>query len=77
MEKSRTVDSQELKIYENSGVHILQLEDGTEIPMLAEKKYPLAKETLEKMMILSLSVEEVSEVAIDLIRFILKQIEEK
>ena len=45
--------------------------------MLAEKKYPLAKETLEKMMILSLSVEEVSEVALDLVRFILKQIEEK
>ena len=63
--------------YESCGVHVLQLEDGTEIPMLAERKYPLEKGTLEKMMIISLSVDEESEVALDLVRYILKQIEEK
>ncbi|GJR12895.1 hypothetical protein Tco_0795547 [Tanacetum coccineum] len=35
--------------YENCGVHTLTLEDGTEIYMLAERKYPLRKETLERM----------------------------
>ncbi|GKC99187.1 hypothetical protein Tco_1169462, partial [Tanacetum coccineum] len=32
--------------YENCRVHTLTLEDGTEIHMLAERKYPLTKETL-------------------------------
>ncbi|GJW36469.1 hypothetical protein Tco_0059389 [Tanacetum coccineum] len=32
--------------YENCGVHTLTLEDGTEIHMLAERRYPLTKETL-------------------------------
>ncbi|GKB45059.1 hypothetical protein Tco_0890001 [Tanacetum coccineum] len=33
--------------YENCRVHTLTLEDGTEIHMLAERKHPLIKETLE------------------------------
>ncbi|GKD10302.1 hypothetical protein Tco_1189987 [Tanacetum coccineum] len=37
-------------LYENCGVHTLILEDGTEIHMLAEWKYPLIKETLERML---------------------------
>ncbi|GJS63402.1 hypothetical protein Tco_0677966 [Tanacetum coccineum] len=32
--------------YENCGVHVLRLEDGTEINMLAERRYPLTKNTL-------------------------------
>ncbi|GJW91064.1 hypothetical protein Tco_0168617 [Tanacetum coccineum] len=39
--------------YENCGVHTLRLEDGTEIHMLAERKYPLTKETLKRMLSLS------------------------
>ncbi|GKA33527.1 putative ribonuclease H-like domain-containing protein [Tanacetum coccineum] len=62
--------------YENCGVHILLLEDDTEIPMLAEKRYPLAKETLKRMLVLGLTVESVSDVALDLIRIVMKQIEE-
>ncbi|GJR28903.1 hypothetical protein Tco_1105135 [Tanacetum coccineum] len=66
----------ELTFYENCGVHILLLEDDTEIPMLAEKRYPLAKETIERMLVLGLTVESVSDVALDLIRIVMKQIEE-
>ncbi|GKF82130.1 hypothetical protein Tco_0243786, partial [Tanacetum coccineum] len=40
--------------YENYRVHTLTLEDGTEIYMLVERRYPLTKETLERMMSLKL-----------------------
>ncbi|GJX89347.1 retrovirus-related pol polyprotein from transposon TNT 1-94 [Tanacetum coccineum] len=62
--------------YENYGVHTLTLEDGTEIHMLAERKYPLTKETLERMMSLKLIAESASDGAYDLLRFIQKQIDE-
>ncbi|GKA05151.1 hypothetical protein Tco_0684271 [Tanacetum coccineum] len=62
--------------YENYGVHTLTLEDGTEIHMLAERKYPLTKETLERMMSLKLIAESISNSAYDLLRFIQKQIDE-
>ncbi|GKD91815.1 hypothetical protein Tco_1371652, partial [Tanacetum coccineum] len=62
--------------YENCGVHTLTLEDGTAIHMLAERKYPLIKETLERMMFLKLTVESASDSAYDLHRFIQKQIDE-
>ena len=63
--------------YDYCGLHVLQLEYGKEIPMLAEKRYPLEKSTLEKMMVVSLCVDGESEVALDLIKYILQQIEEK
>ncbi|GJY22225.1 hypothetical protein Tco_0394791 [Tanacetum coccineum] len=53
--------------YENCGVHTLILEDGTEIHMLAERKYPLTKETLERMMSLKLIAESASESAYNLL----------
>ncbi|GJZ24723.1 putative ribonuclease H-like domain-containing protein, partial [Tanacetum coccineum] len=39
------------------GVHILALEDGTEIHMLAERRYPHIRETLERMIELRLIAE--------------------
>ncbi|GKD48459.1 hypothetical protein Tco_1277435 [Tanacetum coccineum] len=62
--------------YENCGVYTLTLEDGTEIHMLAERKYPLTKDTLERMMSLKLIAESTSDSAYDLLRFIQKQIDE-
>ncbi|GJX07152.1 retrovirus-related pol polyprotein from transposon TNT 1-94 [Tanacetum coccineum] len=38
-------------------VHILALEDGTKIHMLIERRYPLIRETLERMMELRLTTE--------------------
>ncbi|GJS50795.1 hypothetical protein Tco_0624157, partial [Tanacetum coccineum] len=63
-------------LYENYGVHTLTLEDDTEIYMLAERKYPLTKETLERMMSLKLIDESASKSAYNLLRFIQKQIDE-
>ncbi|GJV29314.1 putative ribonuclease H-like domain-containing protein, partial [Tanacetum coccineum] len=62
--------------YDNCGVHILVLEDGTEFYMLAERRYPLTKETLERMLALRLIAESESEAVFDLLRFIQQQIDE-
>ncbi|GJV90068.1 hypothetical protein Tco_1534006 [Tanacetum coccineum] len=55
-------------LYENCGVHILMLEYGTAFHMLAERKYPLTKETLEKMLVLRLTAKSESQAAFDLLR---------
>ncbi|GJZ49438.1 ribonuclease H-like domain-containing protein [Tanacetum coccineum] len=61
---------------ENCRVHILALEDGIKIHILAERRYPLIRETLERMMELRLTVESEGEAVFDLHRFIEKQIDE-
>ncbi|GKC03103.1 hypothetical protein Tco_0994713 [Tanacetum coccineum] len=55
------------KLHENCGVHILFI-DGTpmEINMLVERKYPLIKELLEKVLNLQLEAEEESTMAFEL-----------
>ncbi|GJZ86185.1 hypothetical protein Tco_0657795 [Tanacetum coccineum] len=50
-------ESRELDSHCAGLVHILALEDGTEIHMLAERRYPLIRETLERMMELRLTAE--------------------
>ncbi|GJS56470.1 hypothetical protein Tco_0629832, partial [Tanacetum coccineum] len=66
------------KLHEYSGVHSLFL-DGTsiQINMLVEKKYPLKKEILEKMINLKIEAEEESAMAHELIKFIKSQIAEQ
>ncbi|GJZ93096.1 hypothetical protein Tco_0665161 [Tanacetum coccineum] len=61
--------------YENCGVHVLRLEDGTEINMLIERRYPLTKNTLERMMDLRLTVVS-DDTVFDLLKFIEQQIDE-
>ncbi|GKE82315.1 hypothetical protein Tco_1552315, partial [Tanacetum coccineum] len=58
-------------------VHTLFM-DGTpmEINMLVEKKYPLIKELLEKILNLKLEAEEESTMAFELIKFIKSMLEE-
>nr|GFA36781.1 hypothetical protein [Tanacetum cinerariifolium] len=65
------------KLHENCGVYTLFM-DGTpmEINMLVEKKYPLIKELLEKMLNLLLEAEEESTMAFKLIKFIKSLLEE-
>ncbi|GJY24771.1 hypothetical protein Tco_0398429 [Tanacetum coccineum] len=65
------------RLYEACGVCILELEDGIVIHMLVERRYPLSKELLQRMLDLGLEVERESIVALDLIRFIKKQIDEE
>ncbi|GJS61287.1 hypothetical protein Tco_0656071 [Tanacetum coccineum] len=57
------------RLYEACGVCILELEDGIVIHMLVERRYPLSKELLQRMLDLGLEVERES-YALDLIRFI-------
>ncbi|GJY66154.1 ribonuclease H-like domain-containing protein [Tanacetum coccineum] len=66
------------KIHEYSGVHSLFL-DGTliQINMLVDKKYPLKKEILKKMINLKIEAEEESNMASELIKFIKSQIAEQ
>ncbi|GKE95919.1 hypothetical protein Tco_1580774 [Tanacetum coccineum] len=52
------------------------LEDGTEIHMLAERRYPLIRETLERMMELRLIAESKGKGVFDRLKFIQKQIDE-
>ncbi|GJS12850.1 hypothetical protein Tco_0407322 [Tanacetum coccineum] len=53
-----------------------KFEDGTVIHMLVERRYPLSKDLLQRMLDLGLEVERESIVAFDLIRFIKQQIDE-
>ncbi|GJU66429.1 ribonuclease H-like domain-containing protein [Tanacetum coccineum] len=66
------------KLHEYSGVYYLFL-DGTsiQINMLVERKYPLKKEILEKMINLKIEAEEESTMAHELIKFIKSQIAEQ
>ncbi|GKB94646.1 hypothetical protein Tco_0980783 [Tanacetum coccineum] len=65
------------KLHENCEVHTLFM-DGTpmEINMLVEKKYPLIKGLLEKVLNLQLEAEEESTMAFELIKFIKSMLEE-
>ncbi|GKB04804.1 hypothetical protein Tco_0832999 [Tanacetum coccineum] len=56
------------RLYESCGVCILEFEDGIVIHMLVERRYPLSKDLLQKMLDLGLEVERESSVALDLIR---------
>ncbi|GKB16855.1 hypothetical protein Tco_0850778 [Tanacetum coccineum] len=60
------------KLHSSSGVHTLVTETGLVIHMLVEKKYPLRKEVLMRMLKLKLESEEDSTMALELIRFIKK-----
>ncbi|GJR24662.1 hypothetical protein Tco_0973189 [Tanacetum coccineum] len=55
------------RFHESSGVHTLELEDGTMIHMLAERRYPLSRELMIRMLDHGMEVEEETETAITLI----------
>ncbi|GJZ37084.1 hypothetical protein Tco_0583275 [Tanacetum coccineum] len=73
---ARRVKLQSWIFYENYGVHVLRLEYGTEINMLAKRRYPLTKHTLERMMDLRLTDVSDDDTIFDLLRFIVQQINE-
>ncbi|GJT98577.1 hypothetical protein Tco_1094095 [Tanacetum coccineum] len=52
----------------NEQICILEFEDGIVIHMLVERRYPLSKDLLQRMLDLGLEVERESSVALDLIR---------
>ncbi|GJT56065.1 hypothetical protein Tco_0991119 [Tanacetum coccineum] len=65
------------RLYKACGVYILELEDGTIIHMLVERRYPLSKELLQRMLDFGLEVKVESTAALDLIRFIKQQLNEE
>ncbi|GJR07144.1 hypothetical protein Tco_0530128 [Tanacetum coccineum] len=65
------------KLYEACRVYILESEDGIVIHMLVERRYPLSKDLLQRMLDFGLEVERESAAALDLIRFIKQQIDEE
>ncbi|GJR37281.1 hypothetical protein Tco_1212965 [Tanacetum coccineum] len=65
------------RLYEACGVCILELKDGIVIYMLVERRYPLSKELLQRMLDLGLEVEEESTAALHLVRFIKQQLNEE
>ncbi|GKD43878.1 hypothetical protein Tco_1268523 [Tanacetum coccineum] len=54
-----------------------KFEDGIVIHMLVERRYPLSKDLLQRMLDLGLEVERESSAALDLMRFIKQQIDEE
>ncbi|GJU52455.1 hypothetical protein Tco_1226169 [Tanacetum coccineum] len=66
------------KLYETCGVYTLMVV-GTlmTIHIFVEKKYPLTKETLQKMLNWKLEAEAESSMAFELLKFIKTQIEEQ
>ncbi|GKC46254.1 hypothetical protein Tco_1063976 [Tanacetum coccineum] len=54
------------RLYEACGVCILEFKDGTVIYMLVERRYPISKELLQRMLDLGLEVEEESTAALHL-----------
>ncbi|GJR12784.1 hypothetical protein Tco_0795436 [Tanacetum coccineum] len=66
------------KLHEYSGVYSLFLDGmSIQINMLLDKKYPLKKEILKKMINLKIEAEEESDMASELIKFIKSQIAEQ
>ncbi|GKA56141.1 hypothetical protein Tco_0755213 [Tanacetum coccineum] len=55
------------RLNESSGVHTLELEDGTMLHMLTERRYPLSRELMIRMLDHGMEVEDESETAITLI----------
>ena len=53
---------------------MIEMEDGSSVLMLANKRYPLTKGLMERILEHGLEVLEETETALDLIRFIMKQI---
>ncbi|GJT57046.1 hypothetical protein Tco_0992100 [Tanacetum coccineum] len=64
------------RLYESTGVHILELENGTMIHMLAEQGYPLTRELMQRMLEHKLEVQRETEDALNLIRFVMKKKED-
>ncbi|GJR50049.1 hypothetical protein Tco_1400570 [Tanacetum coccineum] len=64
------------RLYESTGVHILELENGTMIHMLVEQRYPLTRELMQRMLEHKLEVQNETENALNVIRFVMKQKED-
>ncbi|GKB30042.1 hypothetical protein Tco_0869443 [Tanacetum coccineum] len=58
------------RLFDSCGIHILRMHTGIAIHMLIDKKYPLTQEMLSRMLNRRLEVDQQSEMAFKLLRFI-------
>ncbi|GJX61346.1 ribonuclease H-like domain-containing protein [Tanacetum coccineum] len=63
------------RLFDSCGIHVLLMDTGISIHMLVEKTYPLTQEMLSRMLSWKLEVDNESEIAFELLRFIRSQIE--
>ncbi|GJT15138.1 putative ribonuclease H-like domain-containing protein [Tanacetum coccineum] len=64
------------KLHSSSGIHTIMTDEGLVIHMFVENKYPLRKEVLSQLIELKLETKEDSTMALELIKFVKKQIAE-
>ncbi|GKD12388.1 hypothetical protein Tco_1196795 [Tanacetum coccineum] len=64
------------KLHSSLGVHTIMTDEGLVIHIFVENKYPLKKEVLSELIELKLETKEDSTIALELIRFVKKQIAE-
>ena len=60
------------RFFESSGVHSLELEDGVMVHMLAERRYPLTRDLMTRMLDHGMEVEDENEVALMVIELFIK-----
>ncbi|GJV77178.1 hypothetical protein Tco_1508762 [Tanacetum coccineum] len=63
------------RLFDSCGIHILLMSTGVAIHMMIEKKYPLTQEMLSRMLSRRLEVDQESEMAFELLRFIRSQLQ--
>ncbi|GKA52177.1 hypothetical protein Tco_0745373 [Tanacetum coccineum] len=62
------------RLFDSCGIHILLMHTGISIHMMTEKKYPLTQEMISRMLSRKLEVDQESEMAFELLRFIRSQL---
>ena len=60
------------RFFESSGMHSLELEDGTMIHMLAERRYPLTRDLMVRMLDHGMEVEVENETTLMVIELFIK-----
>ncbi|GJV73071.1 hypothetical protein Tco_1493066 [Tanacetum coccineum] len=63
------------RLFDSCGIHMLLMHNGIAIHMMIEKKYPLTQEILSRMLSRRLEVDQESEMAFELLRFIRSQLQ--
>ena len=65
------------RFYESCGVHVLELENGITIQMLADEMYPLTVKFMERLLDHGLQVQEEPQDVADFIRWFLIKVDKK
>ncbi|GKB07985.1 hypothetical protein Tco_0836269 [Tanacetum coccineum] len=64
------------RLFDSCGIHMLLMHTGIAIHMMIKKKYPLTQEMLSRMLSRRLEVDQESEMAFELLRFIRSQLQQ-